>query len=289
MGLLAVALVTTSPTLFADQAPTAPPGYKIVNIPAGGRTIPVLVKDQSDPLKNVGKSGTGGNYDPQKLFSSRSMMADKTFSSGADTNFEHDALSKSDRTFVTKTYLDPAVASGNHFDTKENLPTAAAYSRGATGFDRAFATASADDQTRTASFAGTSTSSYQNRTAAFVGPQTPEDMAFRPLAEKQYLGPGAQNVPAGYEIKENVVISRMSGLPNRPLSIDEVRNLINHDTKPNTDVPAAEPTKALNDPDYKPEPSRDVPTRTDDDDKGDAVPPPGMMAAPENAEPLPQR
>ncbi len=110
------------------------------------------------------------------------------------------------------------------------------------------------------------------------------------MSNKMYLGPGAQRVPDDIVIKENVVISRMSGLPNRSLSIDEVRNLINHETKPNTDAKPDAPNKPLNDPNYKPEPLRDAPSPASEDDKNDPVPPPGTMAAPppENAEPLPQ-
>jgi hypothetical protein len=111
------------------------------------------------------------------------------------------------------------------------------------------------------------------------------------MASKQYLGPGAQHVPDDIVIKDNFVISRMSGLPNRPLSIDEVRNLINHETKPNTDIKPDEPSKPLNDPNYKPEPLRDMPAPNNNDDANDPVPPPGTMAspqAPENSEQLPQ-
>ena len=281
MGLLAVVLLATSPALFADPKPVAPPGYKIINIPSGGKSIPVLVKEQPDPLKNGSST--------HALYSARDPMADKTFSYSAETNFGRSAVTKSDSAFGTKTFQDPALASGSHFDTPVNLPTAAFASRSANGFDRAYPTASADEQTKTASFAGTSTSSYQNRTAALAGPPTAEQTAFSPMADKQYLGPGAQHVPANYHIKENVIISRMSGLPSRDLSVDEVRDLINNDVKPNTDAPAAEPSKPLNDPNYKPEPDRNVPTRDSDDDKDDAVPPPGMMAAPENTEALPQK
>ena len=273
--------MTTSPTLLADSTPTAPPGYKIVNIPSGGKSIPVLVKDEPDPLK----SGSSTHA----LYSARDPMADKTFTYSAETNFGRAAVTKSDSAFATKTYQDPALASGSHFDTPANLPTAAVSSRSALGFDRAYPTSSVDDQTKTASFSGTSTSSYQNRTAALAGPPTAEQTAFSPMADKQYLGPGAQHVPANDHIKENVVISRMTGLPNRDLSVDEVRDLINNDVKPNTDAPPPEPSKALNDPNYKPEPDRNVPTRDADDDKDDAVPPPGMMGAPENTEPLPQK
>jgi hypothetical protein len=83
----------------------------------------------------------------------------------------------------------------------------------------------------------------------------------------------------------------ISDLPNRALTIDEVRNLINHGFKPNTDLKPEEQSKPLNDPNYKPEPLREMPAPATDDDRNDPVPPPGTMAAPqppENSVPLPQ-
>jgi hypothetical protein len=280
--LLAVTWLTAGPHLLADSTPVAPPGYKIVNVPSGSGTIPVMVKEQKNPFGGI-PSG-----DLQKSFSVTNSMANKKFLSGSDANFQNDNHSNIG-TFSTKAYQDPALASSPNFNTKANLPTAAGFDHGANGFNRAFPTANVDSQTRTSSFAGTSTSSYQNRSATLGGPAAPEQLASNSMANKQYLGPGAQNVPAAYHLNTDVVLSRMTGLPDRPLSIDEVRDLINHGAKPDTDVKPDAPSKPLNDPAYQPEPLRDTPTRANDDDKNDSVPAPGMIAAPENAEPLPQK
>ncbi len=60
-------------------------------------------------------------------------------------------------------------------------------------------------------------------------------------------------------MKENVVIAHVSDIPNRPLTVDEVRGLINHGLKPDTAAPPGMPSKAINDPNYKPEASPEAP------------------------------
>jgi hypothetical protein len=112
---------------------------------------------------------------------------------------------------------------------------------------------------------------------------------------KQYLGPGAQHLPPGFDNKEEVIAqARLSDLPNRPLTIDEVRGLINHGFKPDTNVKPETSSKPLNDPDYKPEVSPAPPDSPQgskaDDDKNDPLPAPGTMSQPppENSESLPQ-
>jgi len=222
-------------------------------------------------------------------------MANKQFSLPSDSLSKSDSSLKNrdQETFVTKTYVDDASSpSAPHPDIGTRFPTTSTYSRNAPGFDRNFPTSTADaGLTRTALLASSTTSADQNRAAILGGPEKPEALASNSMANRQYLGPGAQHVPDDIAIKDNIVISRMSGLPNRPLSIDEVRNLINHETKPDTDVKPEEPSKPLNDPQYKPEPLRDTPSPAGDDDQNDPVPPPGTMAAPpapENSDPLPQ-
>ncbi len=221
-------------------------------------------------------------------------MANRTFSSPSDSfTKSYSEFKNHDRdTFTTKAYVDDAsTASAPNLGANASFPTTHAYSRNATGFDKSYLTSNADvGQTRTAVLASSNVSADQNRTAVLGGPEKPDVLGANSMANKQYLGPGAQNVPDGIVIKDNIVLSRMSGLPNRPLSIDEVRNLINHETKPNTDAKPEEPSKPLNDPNYKPEPLRDTPSPADDD-KNDPVPPPGTMGAPqapENSEPLPR-
>ena len=97
-------------------------------------------------------------------------------------------------------------------------------------------------------------------------------------------------------MKENTVIAHVSDIPDRPLTIDEVRGLINHGFKPDTTASPDAPTKAINDPDYKPEASPEPPEAPSmrapliDDDRDAPLPSPGTMSqtAPENSDPLPQ-
>jgi len=295
MRLVAVIFMTTGRLLHADDQPASSDGYKTVPVTVGGKTVPVRVREAGDPFKNVSSSNSTGKYDPERIFSTTSSMADKTFSLPSDSisKSNSDFTNRDRGTFITKAYVpDASAPTVPNLNTKASFPTTGAYSRNATGFDKSYLTSTADaGQNRTAVLASSTVSADQNRTAVLGGPEKPEVFASDSMANKQYLGPGAQHVPDDIIIKENVVISRMSGVPNRPLSIDEVRNLINHDTKPNTDVKPEEPSKPLNDPNYKPEPLRIMPAPAGDDDKNDPVPPPGTMAAPqapENSEPLPQ-
>jgi hypothetical protein len=298
--LIAVCFVTTGRLLHADDQPPSSDGYKTVPVTVGSKTIPVRVQEGGDPLKNVSSSSATGKYDPERLFSTTSSMANKTFSPPSDSISKTSSVFKSgdQNTFITKPYaFDPSTPSAPNLNTKVSFPTTSAYGRNATGFDKGYITSTADaGQNRPALFASSTVSPDLNHAAVLGGPDKPEVLATDPMANKQYLGPGAQHVPDNIAIKDNVVLSRMSGLPNRPLSIDEVRNLINHGFTPDTDVKSTEPSKPLNDPNYKPEPLRISPAQdqaapTGDDDKNDPVPPPGTMAAPqapENSEPLPQ-
>jgi hypothetical protein len=295
MRLATVVFVTTGRLLHADDSSVSSDGYRTASVKIGGKTVPYRVKEQGDPYQNVSSSNSTGKYEPERIFSTTSSMADKTFSMPSDSlSKSNSEFQDPDRnTFVTKAYaFDPSAPTVPNLDAKASFPTTTAYSRNATGFDKSYVTSNVDvGQNRTAVLGSNTVSADQNRTAVLGGPQKPEVYGADPMANKQYLGPGAQHVPKGVTIKENTVLTQLTDLPDRPLSIDEVRNLINHGFKPDTTVKPAEPSKPLNDPDYKPEPLRDMPAVPSDDDKNDPVPPPGTMAAPqapENSEPLPQ-
>lgn len=289
--LIAVTFVTTGRLLFADDPPASSDGYKTVPVAVDGKTIPIRVRESDDPFKNVSSSGSTGKYDPARIFSSTSSMANKSFSLPSDSFSKSNAdfKDRDQNTFITKAYApDASSPSAPNLDTKASFPTATGYNRNAAGFDKSYITSNADaGQTRTALLAS-STSTDQNRTA-LVGSQT-FSTAASPLAGKTFQGPEAGAVHQHLTKMDDGRIF-ISDLPNRPLTIDEVRNLINHGFKPNTDIKPEEPSKPLNDPDYKPEPLRDAPSPGADDDKNDSVPPPGTMASPqtpENSEPLPQ-
>lgn len=293
---MAAALLATGSMLHADDKnqPVDSDGYKM--IPVGGKNADgIRVKEEPGPYKNIKSSHTPGKYQPdQPDYSHTSSFADKRFSSAEALISKNNSSinDREQRTFITKSYFDKTSTQTDHttpnLTAKISSSNTSAYSHNATGFNKSFATSSANTgMTKTAFFAS-ATSDYQGR-AARLGDQKTEVFASTTLAPKQYLGPGAQRVPDGITIKDNVVISRMSGLPDRSLTVDEVRDLINHETKPDTDAKPEPPSKPLNDPDYKPVPSPAPPAM--EDDKNDPVPPPGTMAGPqppENSEPLPK-
>ena len=297
MRLIALVFVTTGRLLHADDTSAPSDGYKTKTVPvtAGGKTIPIRVIE-SDPFKNVSSSNSTDKYNPSSPnFSARSSMADKTFSlsSSSLSKSNSDFKNNGQDTFITKPYTGNSSSSTvPGLDAKTSFTTANGFNRNATGFDKGYNTSTANTgQTRTAMLASntSTTSADQNRTSTLAS-RTAGLPAASPLAEKVFQGPEADASRRHLSMTDDGKIL-ISDLPNRPLTIDEVRDLINHGFKPNTDVKPAEPSKPLNDPNYKPEPLRDTPSPTRDDDKNDPVPPPGTMAAPqapENSEPLPQ-
>jgi hypothetical protein len=293
--LLVATFVTSSRALFADNQPPPSDAYKTVSVDVGGKTMPVRVKDSSDPFKNVSASNTSGKYDPTSLnFSATSSMANKSYS-GPSNSFSQVSSEYKNRdrnTFVTKPYaLDSSSHSVPNLDAKPTFSTTSAFSHSAAGFDHAYQTSTADaGQNRTALLAS-ATSPDQGRSATFE--KQTSDAFVDPLGHKKFEGNEADAAHRHLTRTKSGQIE-VSDLPDRPLTIDEVRELINHGFKPNTEVKPEEPSKPLNDPDYKPEPLRDVPAPTSsEDDKDDPVPAPGTMSAPavpaENSEPLPQR
>ena len=291
--LIAVCFVTTGPLLHADDQPASSDGYKTVPVTVGGKTLPVRVIESGDPFRNVSSSDSTGKYDPRRIFSTSSSMANKTFSSSSDSVSKSNSVFKnSDQdTFITKAYAgDASSPTVPNLNTKAGFPTTAAYSRNAAGFDKSYGTSNADaGQTRTVAFASV-TSADQGRTAT-LGPRQTASTFASSLAGKTFQGPEADASRRHLSKTGNGQIL-VTDLPDRPLTIDEVRDLINHGFKPNTDIKPGEPSKPLNDPQYKPEPLRETPSPpAADDDKNDPVPSPGTMAAPqapEIPEPLPQ-
>jgi hypothetical protein len=263
----------------------------MVPFKSGDKTTYIQVKNQATPFSKL-------DSDDQKMFSRTSSFANKDFSfSGNGLPATSSALKDVNQsTFITKPYAGDTPASPfANLNARPAFAKSASSNQTAAGFNKSYFTSSDSSQNHAALFpaAGNTTAADQNRTAV-LGHDKPEVLSANSMANKQYLGPGAQHVPDDVVIPENIILTRMNKIPNRPLSIDEVRDLINHGTSPNTDIKPAEPSRPLNDPDYKPEPLRDspIPSSGSDDDKDDPVPPPGTMAAPpapENSEPLPQR
>lgn len=292
--LIAVACLTTGQILHADDKPTnpaIPEGYKEVHLKAGGT---VLVPKEANSYQHVRSSDPTEAYKPDHInYGATSHMADKTFTPAASSYSKHDsALGTGDQSsFLTKAYVDPAQS--NHalpnLNQKYNLPDANTMGHPVSDFNKSYATPSASLGHNSSDAYATRTSSDQRRTA-ILGQEKTAAFASS-MANKPFTGKNA-----------DVVLNRASpidasqiqvkDLPDRPLTIDEVRALINHGFKPNTDAKPDEdqPSKALNDPDYTPEPFRELQPPPTEDDKNDPVPPPGTMAQPppENSEPLPQ-
>jgi hypothetical protein len=278
-------------SLYSDTPPPAEAGYRIVPVKQGGGTAYIRVKDAGDPYKNVKDSDGSG---PEHFsFGMTSNMAHKTYDTG-DTASSHDDGSYQknlEHTFLTKSYFD-----GPHDVTlppKVPMNSAAGYSSRASGFDKTFLTANADvGQNKMADYAMT-TSSYQGRTAVLGGHEVKKFASS--MSSKTYEGPEAEAVKRDLSQMNDGLLG-IKDMPNRPLTIDEVRALINHGVKPEADEKPPVPSKALNDPDYTPDPAP-PPLRAQPgedrhlEDDSDMVPSPGTMAhgpPPEDSEPLPQ-
>jgi hypothetical protein len=277
----------------ADKPPAAPPGYKMVPVKQGGHTAYIQVRDS-------GGSGSDKNNPAQIGFTATSSMAHKSYlpetaSSSADGAYQD----KMQSTFLTKSYFPAKGDNGD--DAMPGLHSAVAvtsaegYDHAAAGFDRSFESSrNADEQNRSAEI-GTKTASESGRTA-ILGGHDVKKFAYTD-SNKVYAGPEAAMVKRDLD-KMNSGLESMKDLPSRPLTIDEVRALINHGVKPNLDEKPPEASKPLNDPGYLPDPAP-APVRGPDrinlKDDPDDVPPPGMMAhpdgtpePPENSQPLPQ-
>jgi hypothetical protein len=296
--LTVLTLTASGSLLFADDQPaTTSDGYKIIK--SGG--MPIRVKDQPDALAHANLTD---ELDHQRAFSASNPMGSKSYAFTADSMAQSgsDYSKKSDATtFITRPYSFNANSpTAPNLNSKAELASANSLARPATGFNKGYATSTADSgQNQAASFSS-QTASEQNRAAvlgahdvttpasAFSGKTFEGDEA---VAAKRHLSRG----------KNGQII--IDDLPSRPLTIDEVRDLIDHGFKADTDEkPAEDQSKPLNDPSFQPKPLRDESPAGDDkpvspasvDDKDDPVPSPGMMSTtlqppPENTQPLPQK
>jgi hypothetical protein len=200
--------------------------------------------------------------------------------------------------YVTKIYNSTEPSSVYNLGSNATFHTSSyAGASAANGYAKSFATTTADaGQNQAAAAFAAIGSPDQDRTAQIDA--RPVDTYPALMADKKFQGPEEDARHKKLTRLDNGQIL-VEDLPNRPLTIDEVRDLINHGFKPNTTEPPPPASRPMNDPGYQPEPLRIEPTESenpapknvkDDDDKDDPVPPPGTMAAPpENAEPLPKQ
>jgi hypothetical protein len=267
-----------------DAKPATPPGYKTVYVNAGGKKVPILVKQQYDSLRNV--HNPDDPRDPRRIFSSTNSMADKAFVSGLDKNWDKSAKMKD--AYATKPYAFDATPTSNASTRHAFGVTAYPGVNGATGFDKNFATTTADaGQDKSADAFAAIGASEQNRTAPIEA--KPVETFAAPMASQKFIGPEEETRHKRLTRLDNGQLL-VQDLPDRPLTIDEVRDLINHGFKPDTSAPPSPASKPLNDPNYQPEPLRIEPTEPEtpapppknakDDDNDDPVPSPGTMAEP---------
>jgi hypothetical protein len=286
-------LLATGLPVHADDKPVAPPGYKVVPVSlGGGHTGYIEVKEAP---KMYGNDSTPNNSG----FNMTSPMANKSFMPNTDSDQGASYQDKVQGTFETKSYFakndsgTDASMPGLH----DEVPIKADDddSRHADSFDKSFQTGASDEQTKTSPMSS-KRADDADRTANLGGHEI-NKFAYGD-SDKAYTGPETQEVKRDLD-QMNQGLESLKDLPNRPLTIDEVRALINHGVKPDTDEKPAAPSKPLNAPDYTPDPAP-APLRSpiqpghlqDDTDLSTpgAVSHPDQVVPdpPENSEPLPR-
>ncbi len=289
--LLIAGLLAPGALLRADDKPVAPPGYHLVPVRSGHGTGYLLAPNPAKP--GAASQGTPDSNHPDEFnYSAASSYAGKSYDFGGNAA-GHDGSSQKDveRTFATKSYFtgpaDDADKTVPGLDRKVPLQSFDGFDRTADGAEKKFAASDTDsDQNKTSDFAS-KTDDDQGR-SAILGGQTVKTYA-NAMASKTYEGPEAMAVKRDLN-RMNQGLESIKDLPDRPLTVDEVRALIDHGIKPDLDAKPAAPSKALNDPDYTPD-AAPAPLRDDSSSAipdQDSVPAPGTMAHPENAEPLPR-
>jgi hypothetical protein len=293
-------LATVLPCAMAAPVDQPPHGYHDVTVGSGDHKSVVRVADSAAPHFSNGSSSDGSAnapYNPEGMdFGKSSPLAGKSFDTGFASLSKNDtATEQNSREFSTRAFATA--------DYSQSIPKyqTVAYndsSRSSDGFSKNYELPPANAAITAAanqSFA-TKASEYQGKTALDVQMPAKTDPFATPssLSEKTFFDPAMQHVrhdpyATGMDVK------RLADLPNRPLTIDEVRDLINHEQIPDLSDKPDEPSRALNDPDWSPPtvaPSaRDsIPTPPPAEmEKDGDLPAPGEMAQPpENSEPLPK-
>jgi hypothetical protein len=290
----ALALVILAPLGSSADTPSSDKGYRDVKVQSGGKTTVVRVKDSVGPRLH-GESA-GGPYNPENMDLGRtSSFADKSFSTRNSALSKNDtaAEARGDNHFLTKSFSGTKPDSTSDLNRKYQTSSYTKSSRASDDFHRSFATSSSSmTQDKDVSFAS-KTSDLQGRTANLGGPQKAPFSGLSDLSNKTFTDPEMTHVKRDpFASANGLDVSRMVDLPNRPLTIDEVRNLINHETIPNLDAKPDAASKPLNDSGY--EPPTAAPMAHDDlappgpEEKDAGLPSPGMMATPESSEPLPK-
>ena len=161
---------------------------------------------------------------------------------------------------------------------------------GSDNFAKAFALP--DSQNSLAKPFATKGSDLQGK-QALIGQKQPLDPFATPWTEgdKKFYDPELRKVKHD-PYANGMDVKRLADLPNRPLTIDEVRSLVNHEQVPDLNSKPDAASKALNDPNWEPplklpemdEKVNSTPPARDEAKDGE-LPSPGMMAQPTSALP----
>jgi hypothetical protein len=302
--LVLLLLAAALPCTAGAPADPPPPGFHNVTIGTGNQKSVIRVADSAGPHMNGGSepdSSPNAPYDPTALnFSKSSPLAGKTFSTSFVSLSKNDnaAQSLGLQPFATHSF---ATSSYNQPDSQYQTVAYRESSRSSDAFSKTYELPTSGNSGADASrtFA-VGTSEFQGKTASEAQVPTKPDPFATPssMSEKTFFDPMMKHVKhdpyaTGLDVK------RLADLPNRSLTIDEVRNLINHEQIPDLETKPDEPSRALNDPDWAPEatPAVSQPDRADnlpvappaELDKDNELPSPGEMAQPpENSEKLPK-
>lgn len=289
-------LVALLPCSAADKPRTTPPphGYHDIKV---GRSV-IRVKDEPKP------TDTSHNIDLGKT----SAFSNKTF----DTNFA--SLSKNDSAAEessNKRFSTHSFSTSNYNQSDQKYQTVAykESARHSDDFSKSYDLPAANSNANRTF--DTKTSDFQGKKAQIAQTTAKVDPFAAPssLNEKTFFDPALKHVKRD-PYATGMDVERLANLPNRPLTIDEVRNLINHEQIPDLNSKPDAPTKPLNDPNWEPPTVAPMAHEPDgrrahwsipashvdsvpiappaDMDGPNDLPSPGEMAHPENSEPLPK-
>jgi hypothetical protein len=298
--LLVAATWTISVSAAADKpartttAPNqAPPGYHDVKL-SGGAVVRVADQGSTSGLKTAAAQDNGP-YDPESAnFSKTSSYASKSFDTGHASLSQNSSAeeARDGKHFLTQPYATGEYAgAGRTFKTVAYADASHPDADLTKSFVLSKDAAPGADQT----FNTGRKSEFQDKNAliAQTAPKVDPFAAPADLTEKTFFDPTTLHVPhKSFTIDKSVSSDpnsegTITDLPNRPLTVDEVRNLINHEQIPDLNSKAEAPSRALNDPNWTPpevappalddRPVRPGPTT---ESQGDDLPPPGMMSQP---------
>jgi len=259
--------LATSRESVAGAVDHPPPGFHDVKLAGGG-----VIRVSDAPKAPVGEFARTSSFANQ-TFSAQDSSLSKSAQAPemnqqpfATSAYGTSSYTNSDHTFQTAAYHTDA-RSSDEFTKAYALPT------GTDSFARSFAT---------------KPSTLQDK-SALIAQKPLQDPFSTPWSEgdKKFYDPSLRKVKRDPYAGDSLDVSRLTDLPNRPLTIDEVRALINHEQIPDLNAKPEEPSRPLNDPNW--EPPLKLPEISDkaapatpppDEAQGGELPSPGMMAQP---------